>query len=102
MNYSVIFVSLIPNLMGGEGHIIPYHIAINEATKRLGWQHKVFYSSEDNLPILPSNWYGNLQGNKLENDRNLLFKLYHMIIFSLSDRVYREGLFQGMYVPVVL
>ncbi|BAQ63492.1 hypothetical protein [Geminocystis sp. NIES-3709] len=88
MNDSPIFISLIPNLMGGEGHIIPYHKSITKATKTLGWHHEVIYSPEENLTLLPDNWYGCLKGNKLENDENFADKFKQVIIFSDSIRNY--------------
>ncbi|MGI0482418.1 hypothetical protein ACN4EE_16750 [Geminocystis sp. CENA526] len=84
MKNEPIFISVIPNLMGGEGHIIPYHVSINKATKILNWHHEVIYSPEENLPILPDNWYGVLRGNKLENELNIFDKLKEIIIFSRS------------------
>lgn len=84
MKNSPLFISLIPNLMGGEGHIIPYHISINKATKILNWSHEVFYSPESNLPCLPENWHGVLKGNQLENNDNFIYKLRQVIIFSRS------------------
>lgn len=90
MNNSPILISLIPNLMGGEGHIIPYHISISEATKILGWHHEVVYSPEENLPDLPNNWYGYLQGNKLETDISFWDKLRQIKLFSDSISVFFE------------
>ncbi len=91
MNYSPIFISLIPNLMGGEGHIIPYHISITEATKILGWHHQVVYSREENLPDLPDNWDDSLQGNKLEIDADFWYKLGQVKLFSDSIRAYLKN-----------
>ncbi|WP_373478740.1 glycosyltransferase [Geminocystis sp.] len=88
MNYSPIFISLIPNLMGGEGHIIPYHNSISQATKILGWHHEVIYSPEENLPNLPDNWHDDLRGNKLEIDANFFYKLQQIKIFSDSIKFY--------------
>lgn len=82
-NYPI-FISLIPNLMGGEGHIIPYHISVNKATKILNWSHEVIYSPEPNLPSLPENWHGVLKGNQLENKGNFIYKLQQIIIFYRS------------------
>jgi hypothetical protein len=78
------FISLIPNLMGGEGHIIPYHISINKATKILNWSHEVIYSPEPNLPSLPENWYGVLRGNQLENKTIFFNKLQQIFVFARS------------------
>lgn len=75
-------ISIIPNLMGGEGHIIPYHLAVNEATKILGWQHKVVYAKDsmvENLPNLPNDWNGCLNGKNLERETNFFGKIGNVI-----------------------
>ena len=38
---SPVFISLIPCLMQGEGHIIPYHQSVGRAVQQLGWEHLV-------------------------------------------------------------
>jgi hypothetical protein len=38
---SPLLISLIPCLMQGEGHIIPYHQSVGRAVKQLGWEHLV-------------------------------------------------------------
>ncbi len=70
-----ILVSIIPNIVGGEGHIIPYHLAVKKATQILGWQHKVAYSSDNNSKNLPPDWVGCLKGSALEADANLIGKI---------------------------
>lgn len=77
-----ILISLISNLMGGEGHIIPYHYKVTEVTKILGWQHQVIYSPEKNLPPLPNHWLGCLQGNQLEEKTNLWMTFLNINIFA--------------------
>jgi hypothetical protein len=70
----ITLVSIIPNLVGGEGHIIPYHIAVNQATKILGWQHKLAYSSDstqEKITNLPDDWHDCLDGDNLEAEANL-------------------------------
>lgn len=95
-NYPI-FISLIPNLMGGEGHIIPYHISINKATKILNWDHEVIYSPEPNLPSLPENWHGILQGNQLENEGNFIYKLQQVIIFARSISKSLNNIFSAKF-----
>lgn len=78
-------VSIIPNLVGGEGHIIPYHKAVTEATKILGWEHKIAYSNDINLTNIPENWTGCLKGANLEDETNFLgkiLKFIEVIIFA--------------------
>ncbi|AUT04174.1 hypothetical protein CLI64_01880 [Nostoc sp. CENA543] len=63
---SPILISLIPNLMGGEGHIIPYHISVSKAAKILGWQHLVILPPDSKVSNLPTNWYACLSSENLE------------------------------------
>ncbi len=80
-------VSIIPNMQGGKGHIIPYHIAVNKVTKILGWNHQVAYSYDSQLTNLPPDWSGCLEGAKLEEDTNLLgkfTKIFQVIVFAHS------------------
>ncbi|MDJ0660148.1 MAG: glycosyltransferase family 1 protein [Crocosphaera sp.] len=72
---SPIFISLIPNLMEGEGHIIPYHKAVTQAVKRLGWQHKVIVPVDNKVDNLPTGWHEGLSNNDLEKEGNLLIKI---------------------------
>ncbi|MGK7938777.1 MAG: glycosyltransferase family 1 protein [Crocosphaera sp.] len=71
---SPIFVSLIPNLMEGEGHIIPYHQAVSKAVKKLGWKHKVVVPVDNNVDNLSAGWDEGLSNNNLEKEGNLLIK----------------------------
>ena len=75
---SPIFVSLIPNLMEGEGHIIPYHKAVNKAIKKLGWQHKVIVPIDNKVDNLPTGWDEGLSNNNLEKEGNLLIKFFRI------------------------
>ena len=75
---SPIFISLIPNLMEGEGHIIPYHKAVNKAIKKLGWQHKVIVPVNNKVDNLPTGWDEGLSNNNLEKEGNLVIKLFRI------------------------
>ncbi|MDJ0729374.1 MAG: glycosyltransferase family 1 protein [Crocosphaera sp.] len=75
---SPIFVSLIPNLMEGEGHIIPYHQSVSKAVKKLGWQHKVIVPIDNNVGNLPGIWDESLTNNNLEKEGNLVIKLFRI------------------------
>ncbi|MDJ0843392.1 glycosyltransferase family 1 protein [Crocosphaera sp.] len=75
---SPIFISLIPNLMEGEGHIIPYHKAVSQAVKQLGWQHKVIVPIDNKVDKLPGGWDENLSNNNLEKEGNLLIKFFRI------------------------
>ncbi|MEL4896163.1 glycosyltransferase family 1 protein [Crocosphaera sp. Alani8] len=72
------FVSLIPNLMEGEGHIIPYHKAVNKAVDSLGWKHKIVVPIDSNVDNLPSGWDEGLSNNSLEKEGNLLKKIFRL------------------------
>ncbi len=37
-----LFISLIPCLMGGEGHILPYHGAVRRSVASLGWDYQAW------------------------------------------------------------
>ncbi|BFM40453.1 hypothetical protein [Synechocystis sp. LKSZ1] len=67
-------VSLIPNLMGGEGHIIPYHQAFSQAVMALGWIHEAWIPQQSPVDNLPQTWRPCLAPVDLEADGNLLSK----------------------------
>ena len=75
---SPIFVSLIPNLMEGEGHIIPYHQAVSKAVNKLGWQHKVIVPIDNKVDNLPIGWDEGLSNNNLEKEGNSIIKLFRI------------------------
>lgn len=87
---NVTLVSIIPNLINGEGHIIPYHLAVNKCSKILNWQHKVAYSSNNNnqnLSNLPTQWNGCLKGANLESPASFFgqfTKLIDVFFFAQS------------------
>ncbi|MBD2394731.1 hypothetical protein H6G11_10760 [Cyanobacterium aponinum FACHB-4101] len=85
-----LFISLIPNLMGGEGHIIPYHQSITKAMNILGWHHEVIYSTEDNLPSLPSHWQGCVKGNQLEEKANIFQTIKDVDLFAKTIKIFLE------------
>ncbi len=72
---SPIFLSLIPNLMGGEGHIIPYHQAVNKAVKQLGWTHLVAVPKTESINELPPQWDACLSSGDLEVDGHIGHKV---------------------------
>ena len=69
------FVSLIPNLMGGEGHIIPYHEAVSQATKKLGWEYEAIIPAHHGNQNLPLDWNGCLLDTDLEEEGNGVEKI---------------------------
>lgn len=75
MTDSPILVSIIPNLLGGEGHIIDYHKSVAQAANLLDWGHFVACVPDENVKELPENWYGELGGGDLEAEGNVWEKL---------------------------
>jgi hypothetical protein len=59
-------ISIIPNLMGGEGHIIPYHLAVSKAANLLNWKHIAAVPFESTTDHFPNNWYFCLSNVELE------------------------------------
>ncbi|MBJ7899497.1 MAG: hypothetical protein GC158_06180 [Cyanobacteria bacterium RI_101] len=79
MSSSPIFISWVPNLMGGEGHIIPYHQALGRALALLGWRHRVWAPIPPESFSLPPDWEGDLPPIDLEAEGNLLAKLARLL-----------------------
>jgi hypothetical protein len=73
-----LLISIIPNLVGGEGHIIPYHIALTSATQKLNWEHQILYAANQEIMSLPENWSRCLADNDLERETNLWGKLNNL------------------------
>ncbi len=71
---SPIFVSLIPNLMEGEGHILPYHQAVNKAVNKLGWKHKITVPIDNQVDSTPLKWDECLSNYDLEKEGNIIDK----------------------------
>ena len=69
------FVSLIPNLMGGEGHIIPYHEAVSQAARKLGWDYEAIMPAHPGNQNLPLDWNGCLLDTDLEEEGNGIEKI---------------------------
>ncbi len=99
-----LFISLIPNLMGGEGHIIPYHQSITKAMNILGWCHEVIYSIEENLPSLPSHWQGCVKGNQLEEKTNVFQTIKNLNIFAKTIRVFieKKQIYESKNKPIII
>ena len=75
---SPIFVSLIPNLMEGEGHIIPYHQAVSKALYQLGWRHRIVVPVDSNLETLTLEWDEFLNNYDLEKEGDLINKFLRL------------------------
>lgn len=75
---SPILVSLIPNLMAGEGHIIPYHQSVSQAVHQLKWQHRIVIPVDSQIKELPINWEPVLCNYDLEKEGNFFDKLLRL------------------------
>jgi hypothetical protein len=83
-------VSIIPNLEGGQGHIIPYHIAVDKVTQILDWKHQVAYSPDSQLTDLPVDWIGCLDGAKLEKKTHGFSKFIKPFeVISFAKTIYQ-------------
>ncbi|WP_088243801.1 glycosyltransferase [Calothrix rhizosoleniae] len=72
-------VSFIPNLVGMEAHVLPYHQSVTQAANMINWQHIVIFAPHPSVKELPSNWIPCLSTNDLELDGNLLQKITKII-----------------------
>jgi len=70
-----ILVSLIPNIVGGEGHVYPYHQSVGKAATLLGWKHVAAVSISPGIIDLPSNWSPCLSSEHMEAEGNLIQKI---------------------------
>lgn len=73
MSSSPLFISLIPNLMQGDGHILPYHGAVKAAAEGLGWEYRAWIPVDGEAAELRA--AGVLSAADLEAEGGLLSKL---------------------------
>lgn len=76
----IVFISIVPNLAGGEGHTMPYHQAVSQGIQPLGWKHKIFVPQTADPSTLSSNWLPCLYPYDLEAEGHFLknlIKIYH-------------------------
>ncbi|MBD2436132.1 glycosyltransferase family 1 protein [Nostoc sp. FACHB-110] len=90
-----ILVSVIPNLMGGEGHIIPYHNAVNKAAKCLDWQHIVVFSPDAKFTDIPPTWLPSLSPEDLEATLHPIVRIFKFtdilkLSFSISNTLKKD------------
>jgi hypothetical protein len=81
------FISIVPNLVGGEGHTTPYHQAVSQAIQLLGWKHQVLIPEEESNFSGSDNWLPCLYPHNLEAEANLtqkIFNFYHAIRLGIS------------------
>lgn len=46
-----LFISIIPHLMGGEGHILPYHGAVRRSVQLLGWDYQAWVPQDTGVNL---------------------------------------------------
>jgi hypothetical protein len=93
-NQVPILVSIIPNLIGGEGHIIPYHNSLTEAANILGWKHVLAVAPDTAINNLPSNWHFCLSHENLEREMHPITRIFKFI------EIYRLGTAIANYLKV--
>jgi hypothetical protein len=64
--------------MGGEGHIIPYHQAVEQAIASLGWHYHAIAPQEPTIAHFPDSWLAALPATQLELEGSLREKLLRM------------------------
>ncbi|MGK7944362.1 MAG: glycosyltransferase family 1 protein [Microcystaceae cyanobacterium] len=81
------FISIVPNLAGGEGHTTPYHQAVSQELELLGWKHQIFIPEQETDSSISHTWIPCLYPYDLEAEANLwqkLFNVYHAIRLAIS------------------
>ncbi|XLQ11426.1 MAG: glycosyltransferase family 1 protein [cyanobacterium endosymbiont of Epithemia adnata isolate EadnSB Bon19] len=73
-----ILVSLIPNLMEGKGHIVPYHQAVSQAVSKLGWKHLAAIPSKSKVGDVLAEWDDCLSNFDLEKEGNFWQKILRL------------------------
>lgn len=80
-------ISIVPNLVGGEGHTIPYHQAVNKAVELLEWNHQVFVPQTAIDYSFLSHWLPCLYPHDLEAESSFFQKvinIYHAFRLGIS------------------
>lgn len=72
-----LFISLIPHLMGGEGHILPYHGAVRRSVEYLGWQYQAWVpqDGDPNLEEIGDRLHRILLPEDLEAEGSMVAKI---------------------------
>ncbi|ELS33058.1 MULTISPECIES: glycosyltransferase [Pseudanabaena] len=75
-NLTPILISVVPDLVGGQGHVIDYHQAVGKAAKLIGYKHLVATAPDEMISHLPDNWNTCLNSDKLEWETYTIFKIF--------------------------
>lgn len=72
-----LFISLIPHLMGGKGHIVPYHGAVRRSVEYLGWQYQAWVpqDADPNLEEIGDRLHRILLPEDLEAEGSMVAKI---------------------------
>jgi hypothetical protein len=71
-----VLVSIIPDLVGGKGHVYSYHQAVGKAAGLIDWKHLAAVAPDTLVKDLPSNWNSCLSSDNLEWEIPTLLKLF--------------------------
>jgi glycosyltransferase involved in cell wall biosynthesis len=86
----VTLVSIVPNLLGGEGHVLDYHKSVGQAADLLNWKHSVACVPDFHFHHYPPFWHPCLQGGNLEAEGNGWQKLGRIgSVFRLGRSIFR-------------
>lgn len=89
-NFSVTFVSVIPDLISGQGHPYSYHQAVEKAANLINWKYIALTAPDPYIKELPNNWTACLKGN-LELQVHPIIKIFRLItIYNWADSLAKE------------
>jgi len=71
-----VLVSIVPDLVSGQGHVYDYHQAVGKAANLIGYKHLVATAPDSMVSQLPPNWNACLNSDKLEWEIPTIFKIF--------------------------
>lgn len=81
-------VSVVPDLLNGQGHVYEYHQTVGKAASLIGYKHLVATSPDTIINQLPTNWTACLDSNNLEWQTSTIFKIFKIKdIYDWSTRL---------------
>ncbi|NES85214.1 MAG: glycosyltransferase family 1 protein [Moorea sp. SIO2B7] len=100
-----IIVSIIPNFVGIDGHVYPYHQSVGLAAKKLGWEHIAAVTPNTKIKNIPANFNPCLDINDLEKEGNFvekIFRIYEVIKLGfLLAQYLRQEVFGKSYYSII-
>ena len=73
-----IIVSIIPDLLGGQGHVYDYHQAVGKAANLIGCKHLAAIPPDTIIKNFPPNWNTCLSSDNLEWETATIFKIFQV------------------------